>query len=579
MSRILLLVVLFACLACGRPSPVVLDPSGDVVSDARADYLFSDEEGRDWFLCGAPGFFFSLAVSEGESMPVSLVPKPSSEQSSGVPDHAPVDGAAHWFDLRNPTDMGFVLDLSPAPVDPLPEFLLLRLREQLSVRRPELLLMLESKDLTRAAQEALAPQSRGGLLWFGKRRVPPGGGRGSVPPSCTEWSCDQALVWTPADAAASNLDGRTSGAMPTPAEFSGRAWIVAPAVPGSAICWDESPFPSLVVLGDQAGSQQRELSGRGAFFEQVTPGPARLALLGPIEKHPVDLQFVSDLQLDDGRIAWLGSYNAPDPQGGTLSVALDLDVQGDLDGELMYLELASQGALLQGQPGITVRLPLRADGTLVVRGLDEGFWGLRIVAPAGWMLEGQSEQSLELGAEAACSFDLVALPAVDLEVDLASTWRSRGPHLLTLHGSRGRLDLSLDLRREGGILWNSAHRIPIGDYFVWMRPRAADPKGRDVAFDRVTVGLDGRILLVPEPGLVLVETATAGERASPRGRPLLLASDAGEALDPPLRIVPRLRGDGNAASELLSSKMILLDEVSGARVFDRGLPATGYSVE
>ncbi len=65
MSRILLLVVLFACLACGRPSPVVLDPSGDVVSDARADYLFSDEEGRDWFLCGAPGFFFfSLDVSK-----------------------------------------------------------------------------------------------------------------------------------------------------------------------------------------------------------------------------------------------------------------------------------------------------------------------------------------------------------------------------------------------------------------------------------------------------------------------------------------------------------------------------------
>ncbi|HIG87980.1 MAG TPA: hypothetical protein EYQ25_13195 [Planctomycetes bacterium] len=579
MSRILLLVVLFACLACGRPSPAVLDPSGEVVPDARADYLFSDEEGRDWFLCGAPGFLFSLAVSEGESTSVILVPKPSSEQSSGIPDHAPMEGAAHWFDLRNPTDMGFVLDLSPAPMDPLPEFLLLRLREQLSVWRPHLLVMLKSKDLTRAAQEALAPQSRGGLLWVGKRRVPPGGGRGIVPPSCTDWSCDQALVWTPADAAACNLDGRTSGAMPTPAEFLGRAWIVVPAVPGSAICWDESPSPSLVVLGDQAGSQQRELAGRGAFFEQVTPGPARLALLGPPEKHPVHVQLVPDLQLDAGRIAWLGSYNAPEPQGSVLSVAVDLDVQGDLDGEWIDLEIASQGALLQGQPGITLRLPLWADGTLLVRGLDEGFWGLRIVAPAGWLLEGQSEQSLELGAEAACTFDLVALPAVDLEVDLASTWGSRGPHLLTLHGSRGRLDLSLDLRREGGILWNSAHRIPIGDYLVWMRPRAADPRGRDVAFARVSVGLDGRILLVPEPGLVLVEEAAPGERASPRGRPLLLATDVGGALDPRLRIVPRRRSDGNAATELLSSKMILLDEVGGARVFDRGLPAAGYSVE
>jgi hypothetical protein len=53
----------------------------------------------------------------------------------------------------------------------------------------------------------------------------------------------------------------------------------------------------------------------------------------------------------------------------------------------------------------------------------------------------------------------------------------------------------------------------------------------------------------------------------------------GEALDPPLRIVPRLRSDGNAATELLSAKMVLLDEVSGARVFDRGLPAAGYFVE
>jgi hypothetical protein len=490
-----------------------------------------------------------------------------------------MDGAAHWFDLRNPTEMSFVLDLSPAAIDPLPEFLLLRLREQLSVWRPQLLVMLESNDLTRAAQEALAPQSSGGLLWLGKRRILPGGGRGIVPPSCTDWSCDQALVWTPADAAACNLDGRTSGAMPTPEEFSGRLWIVVPAVPGSAICWDESPSPSLVVLGDQAGSQQRELSGRGAFFEQVTPGPARLALLGPTEKHAVSVQLVSDLQLDAGRVAWLGSYKAPEPHGSILSVAVDLDVQGDLDGELIDLEIAGQGALLQGQPGITLRLPLRADGTLVVRGLDEGFWGLRIVAPAGWLLEGQSEQSLELGAEAACSFDLVALPAVDLEVELASTWGSRGPHLLTLHGSRGRLDLSLDLRREGWILWNSAHRIPIGDYLVWLRPRAADPKGRDVAFGWVTVGLDGRILLAPEPGLVLVEEAAVGERASPRGRPLLLATDMGEALDPPLRIVPRRRSDGNAATELLSAKMVLLDEVSGARVFDRGLPAAGYFVE
>jgi hypothetical protein len=93
------------------------------------------------------------------------------------------------------------------------------------------------------------------------------------------------------------------------------------------------------------------------------------------------------------------------------------------------------------------------------------------------------------------------------------------------------------------------------------------------------VGLDGRILLAPEPGLVLVEEAAVGERASPRGRPLLLATDMGEALDPPLRIVPRLRSDGNAATELLSAKMVLLDEVSGARVFDRGLPAAGYFVE
>jgi hypothetical protein len=44
-------------------------------------------------------------------------------------------------------------------------------------------------------------------------------------------------------------------------------------------------------------------------------------------------------------------------------------------------------------------------------------------------------------------------------------------------------------------------------------------------------------------------------------------------------LVPRRRSDGNAATELLSAEMILLDAATGERVFDRGVCATGYSVE
>jgi hypothetical protein len=89
----------------------------------------------------------------------------------------------------------------------------------------------------------------------------------------------------------------------------------------------------------------------------------------------------------------------------------------------------------------------------------------------------------------------------------------------------------------------------------------------------------GGIHLSPEPGLVLVEKADLDASPNPRGKALLLADPEGKALDPPLSLVPRRRSDRNAATELLSAEMILLDGATGERVFNRGVCATGYFVE
>jgi hypothetical protein len=195
------------------------------------------------------------------------------------------------------------------------------------------------------------------------------------------------------------------------------------------------------------------------------------------------------------------------------------------------------------------------------------------------MLEGKASVGVQVEATSSCSFNLTVHPAVELKVNLAPEWSSRGPHLLTLYGIHGRIDMSLDLREGDWILWNSEHRVPIGDYLVWMRPRAQDPRGQSVAYTKVKVDRLGGIQLSPESGLVLVEKADPDAPPIPRGKALLMADSEGKPFDPPMGLVPRRRSDGNAATELLSAEMILLDAATGERVFDRGVCATGYSVE
>lgn len=564
-------LVLLGIMACHPPGPSLVGPAGQTITGGESNPFLRDSLGREWSLCSAPGYLSSLCV--GQDQAVTLVPQGDQSAQAVEP------SSAQWLSICNPCPEGFLLDLAPDPQevagDPSAENLVLALQE----RWPGRFDHLDKEDVQRAAQEALAPDSSGGLLWQSNLPVPSGASAWLVPPGVRDWSCDQSLVWTPLDAAHCQLQGQTSGVLPPRNEFTGKPWVVAAPSPGSAILWAPQPSSGWAVLADLGQSQRKDLTRGGALFEGLNRGAGVLAICAEANDGSVALQVVEDLQVEDQGVAWLGHF--PGITGAKTQLRIDADLEwpgGEFDPSI-GVEVTVPLRFSMAKAQLVLDFPLPQDDPLVLKGLPQGAWDVRVVAPATAMLEGKASVGVQVEATSSCSFNLTVHPAVELEVNLAPEWSSRGPHLLTLYGIHGRIDMSLDLREGDWILWNSEHRVPLGDYLAWMRPRAADPRGQSVAYTQVKVDRMGGIHLSPEPGLVLVEKAAPDASTGPRGKALLMADPEGKPLDPPLRMVPRRRSDRNAATELLSAEMILLDAATGERVFNRGVCATGYSVE
>ena len=562
---------LLVIMACRPAGPILVGPTGQTIEGGESSPFLRDSSGREWSLCSAPGYLPSLCV--GPDPAVTLVPH--GEQSA----HEVDPGSAQWFAICNPCPEGFLLDLSPDPQDFPGDSSAENLALALQERWPGRFDHLDKEDVQRAAQEALAPDSSGGLLWQSNLPVPSGASAWLVPPGVKDWSCGQSLVWTPLDAAHGHLQGQSSGVLPPRNEFAGKPWVVAAPSAGSAILWAPQPSSGWAVLADLGQSQRKDLTRGGALFEGLNRGAGVLAICAGATDGSVDLQVVEDLQVEDQGVAWLGHF--PGIAGAKTQLRIDADLKwpgGEFDPSI-GVEVTIPLRFSMAKAQLVLDFPFPQDGPLILKGLPQGAWDVRVVAPVTAMLEGKTSVGVQVEATSSCSFNLTVHPAVELEVNLAPEWSSRGPHLLTLYGIHGRIDMSLDLREGDWILWNSEHRVPLGDYLAWMRPRAPDPRGQSVAYTQVKVDRLGGIHLSPEPGLVLVEKAETDAPPSPRGKALLMANPEGEALDPPLSLVPRRRSDRNAATELLSAEMVLLDAVTGERVFDRGVCATGYYVE
>lgn len=567
---------LLVCFACGQEGPLMLSPAGQSIPGAESVLLFEAMPEHaihgDWYLCTAPEFLPCLAVENGPRKPVHMVPKPAEDGSYR-------EGGANWFELRNPSGLPFVLDLCPEPIEPLAAFFRLRLAESLSHSLPHIFALLEPRDVERAVGGALGKNAHGGHLWLSRRAIVGLGGRCLLPTTVKQWVSDQPLVWFPSTAEPGVFSAKTGGELPSPTEVLSSPWVVCRADPGSALCLDEEGSGGFVVLAGPRGSQQRELAGEGAYFEQVDPGVFDLAILGNGVHGSMDVQVIEGRQMSAGQVTWLGDFPAPQPVDSALTVRVDLDVRGESPEEPFQVKVSSAGLFQGGRSQVEILLPLPPDGFLVVTGLPVGLWLVSVEAPKDWMLQGDPGQSVQIAGDASCSLKLTAARAAIIGLDLGDHWRSRGPHLLTLWDEHGRRDMTVDLRPRGEVLWNSDHQVPLGSYLCWFRPRDLQPMGQDVAYGTVEIGDKGVLRLEPEPGLVLVEAPVEGTAIPPRGQTLLLADSSGQALDPPLLIVPGRRQDGSAATGLLSASMILVHQASGKRVFDRGEPGTGYSVE
>jgi hypothetical protein len=555
-------LLLLVAAACAPEPPEALRADGAELPGVRVVPLLEELDGRTWWFASAPDHVPALGL-EG-TLRLWALPQPGGE--GGGP------GEACWLRVASPGEARLTVDIGAGMPELEDELLVLQLLEGLSAVDPSVLFGLDRRDLARTARAAL--DEGASPLW---RRIVPlreSGGRILAEPGEHRWGSLDPVGWLPVNAEPQGFEPRVGGSFVAPAE------VVLPLGPANtASVWTESVPGGWALLADGLRCQQAPLQGRfsGVAFPDALAGPLHLAALEEVGPSTFRLGGRRDLQHRDGEGLWLGTLDGEGPAAASLRVEPVITRPEAEEGPPLELVLHDQGALQLRRPALSFRLPFANDAPVELQALGRGPWRVDVeVTAEGWLVRGFDTQVLEEPVGILLQPEVRVVRGGALELAEPAAWPTRGPHLLTLFGTEERIDLPVDFRPEGHVVFGQVPEVPDGSYRAWLRAEVGDGSARDVAFAGVEVRLGEPLVLVPDAGLTLVQGA--GDEG-PTGRMLIQVDGEGQPLGRGAHAVPRRRADGSFVLAGVHPDMRLVDAATGALVFDRGVPSAGYSVE
>lgn len=549
--------------ACTPAPPVATRADGTPLPEAVVVPMFEGLSGRTWWFASAPDHVPAIGVDG----PLRLWAVPPANAEGGGP------GEAAWLRIASPGEESLTLDVGHGLAELEEPLLVLRLMEGLSAADPSVLFGLDRRDLARSARIAL---DEGACpLW---RRIVPlraSGGRLLTEPGEARWSCDRPIAWLPAGAEPRMMEPRLAGTFVAPGS------VVLPlGEPGRASAWTETIPGGWALLADGARCQQESLQGRfsGVAFDAVTPGPLRLAALEEIAPSTLRLGPVAELQAREGGALWMGLLPGLGPTPASLRVEPEVLRPSSEEGPPLELVMHELGAAQLRLPALSFRVPFSHDRPVELQGLERGPWALDVTVGAeGWLVRGFEATTLEAPTGVLLQPTLRVVRGGELQLASPEAWPTRGPHLLTLFGEGERIDLSVDFRPQGHVIFGQPPLVPDGSYIAWLRAEVGSGAARDVAFTAVDVTLGEPLALESGPGLTFVQDSDG--TTGPTGRMVLFVDEDGLPLGRGAHAVPRRRADGAYELPGVGPEARLVDAATRELVLDRGVPAAGYSVE